>query len=1252
MNCPNCATPNRTDANYCLRCGWWLAARCPFCQQHLPSGVFFCDRCGRQLAAAPDKRTRGREEGKTRGQEGLLIPSSLPPILPSSSSPIDRYLPAELAAKLEEARGGAEGERRVVTMLFCDVKGSTAAAEKLDPEEWTEIINVAFERMIRPIYKYEGTVARLMGDGILAFFGAPIAHEDDPQRAILAALDILAAFRDAAPIPNPQSPISLLPRIGINTGLVVVGAVGNDLRMEYTAMGDAINLAARMEQTAEPGTVQVAEVTWRLVEPLFDFEELGSIEIKGKAKPVRAWRVLGRKAEPGRLRGIEGLNAPLIGRVAEWEKMAGVLEGLKAGRGQIVALIGEAGIGKSRLMAEAKARWIELSSGVNWSQSQGVAYEGNRPYGQIQQHFRQVIGARDGDEPETLRAKLADSLGFWPQEARERVRQVIPALLGIPLLPGEEVLEGEALKRVLYSLMTDTCRVIAQAAPCVMAFDDLHWADTQSVDLLTHLLPLTDEVPILFLVNFRPERQASAWELKEKAAADLPHRYTEIGLQPLSSAESDLLVDNLLTVADLPSSLRRMILEKADGNPFFVEEIVRTLIDTGAVQRDASGDHWQNSTPVENIEIPDSIQALLAARMDRLSDDVRQTLQLAAVIGRRFYFRVLERIEASSHTDHIHAPLQSCLNTLQRMEMLLEANRQPELEYAFRHALTQETAYGSILHRQRAVFHLHVAEALEAVFPDLLDEHAPLLAHHFDRAGEPRAIHYHTLAGEKSLRLFANADAHQHFDRAFQLALAQPSLDEELLIQLSSRRGRALELDSRFADALAEYTQMEALGKERALPRLEVNALALQGTLRSTISDQFNPELAQSLADRGLALALALGDEAAEARVQWNLLNLYRLFDEEKGVRAGLRAIELAGKLGMHELRAFALNDIVHAFGALGQMDEAQRYSQQAQKAWRALGNQTMLADSLSTASLYNTLSGALDMALADTSEAYAISQQTENLWGISYSQHMIGLIHWLRGNVSRALEVLEGSIHYGDLAGFLVAQTMDRIWYSEVLVQLGAIERAEETVREVLARTKNAGPQFQAFALSGESHFYAVAGQPDRALDLLAQSDVFASSVFYVRLFYIQAISLAYFAKGDYAQVIRLAQENIALMEQSAGFYLPEVLFVWGQAQQALGLAAAKETFLRARAEAEKLGGRWLLWQILPRLAELSDDPDEAASLRSQAQEILAGIVATIDRDELRASFLQRTDVSQLLTSATSPQSPHLHSAPRPSAA
>ncbi len=300
---------------------------CPKCSTSNPPGAKFCMNCGTPLTAAP---------------------ASTPDLL-------GQYLPPELLAKLEAARahGGSQrsGERRVITMLFCDVKGSTAAAEQVDPEIWTDIMNGAFERMIRPIYQYEGTVPRLMGDAILAFFGAPIAHEDDPQRAVWAGLDIQAGMQPYADEMRSRFGLDFGLRVGINTGLVVVGEIGSDLRMEYTAIGDAINLAARMEQTAAPGTVQITEETHKLIAPLFDFEPLGGIEVKGKSAPVTAYRVLGRKAQPGQLRGLDGLSSPLVGRDEQLALLRERLSALAAGEGSFVAVIGEAGLGKSSLVA-------------------------------------------------------------------------------------------------------------------------------------------------------------------------------------------------------------------------------------------------------------------------------------------------------------------------------------------------------------------------------------------------------------------------------------------------------------------------------------------------------------------------------------------------------------------------------------------------------------------------------------------------------------------------------------------------------------------------------------------------------------------------------------------------------------------------------------------------------------------------------------------------------------------------------------
>ena len=359
MKCASCQTQNSVDARFCIQCGASLGSRCPQCGAELPTEARFCPKCGHQLAGTEPQPADSR---------------------------LHQYIPKELLAKLESARaaGGVQGERRIVTMLFCDVQGSTAAAEKLDPEEWAEIMNGAFEHLIAPVYRYEGTLARLMGDAVLAFFGAPITHEDDPQRAVLAALETIERTVSYRKEVQRRWGVDFNVRVGINTGLVVVGEVGSDLRVEYTAMGDAVNLAARMEQTAEPGTVQISEATYRLVAPLFDIEELGGVHVKGKEEPVQSYRVLRQSALPGQLRGIAGLDSAMVGRKDEIKTLIDGIEALRYGRAQIFSVMGEAGLGKSRLVAELRHALTagdalapdgtELGSGVDDAHQRAVGW--------------------------------------------------------------------------------------------------------------------------------------------------------------------------------------------------------------------------------------------------------------------------------------------------------------------------------------------------------------------------------------------------------------------------------------------------------------------------------------------------------------------------------------------------------------------------------------------------------------------------------------------------------------------------------------------------------------------------------------------------------------------------------------------------------------------------------------------------------------------------------------------------------------
>ncbi len=734
----------------------------------------------------------------------------------ATNSRLLQYIPKELLQKLETARnsGAMSGERRIVTMLFCDVKGSTAAAEQMDPEEWSDIINGAFELMIRPVYQYEGTLARLMGDGLLAFFGAPIAHEDDPQRAILTGLDILAAIQPYRGQIKQRYGFDFDVRVGINTGLVVVGEVGSDLRMEYTALGDAINLASRMEQTASPGTVQISHDTYKLVKELFEFEDLGGIAVKGKDQPVPAYRVIKRKILAYRPRGIEGLHAEMVGRENEMIAMRSMISSLKQGVGQIVCVLGDAGLGKSRLVQETFKVFEErIYPNGSWYEILSLSYELHQAYGLLQRLIRRMNGLTRDDLPAVVGEKISQLVEALPEGRRKRALQVFETLFNLESRNGKVQIEGEAFKREMLDVICDWWRTSFAERPIVLVFDDMHWSDAASVELIVQLLPLIGEIPLVIICAMRPERNAPAWLIKTAADTHYHHLYHEISLQPLSDLESNELISRLLAVAEIPDSLRFSILEKAGGNPFFIEEVVRTLIDTEAVvseERTSDGRtqrYWVTSGEATAITLPENLQSLLAARIDRLEEGTRGTLQMASVIGRSFYHRVLQAV------DETDKELDEHLDTLLQVDMIREAARLPEVEYVFRNPLTHEAVYETILHKRRREFHRRVGEAIEQLYPDRIEGLYGLLANHFTLAGmHDKAVHYSRQAARQAVEVYAYEDAVQNLLAA--LALIPEGERNEAHLNLLEELGDAYNNLRDGERTIETYQRAIALGEE------------------------------------------------------------------------------------------------------------------------------------------------------------------------------------------------------------------------------------------------------------------------------------------------------------------------------------------------------------------------------------------------------------------------------------------------------
>jgi class 3 adenylate cyclase/tetratricopeptide (TPR) repeat protein len=848
MICPVCQVTNKEDANFCTGCNFRLSIVCPRCSRRVVSQAKYCDRCGLAVKGVDGwlhdqsgeeetvrsgsiervsktdpivERTQNilREEEQTQSEKILPTPTQEEKVSESvekrsgASSPLERYIPRELFKKLESARSSGDmvGERRVVTMLFCDVKGSTQAAEHLDPEEWSEIINGAFEHMIRPVFKYEGTVARLMGDGILAFFGAPLAHEDDPQRAVLAGLDILAKFTPYKEEILQEWGFEIEVRIGINTGLVVVGTVGSDMRMEYTALGDAINLAARMEQTASPGTIQISHDTYKLVKPMFEFESLGGISVKGKDEPVDVYRVLGRKSGHSRARGIEGLHAEMVGREREMEVLHKVVDRLKQGVGRIIFVLGEAGLGKSRLVSETKKVFVDMmKSEDGWYETNSLSYETNQAYALVQRMIQKVSGIRYDDAPRMIHKKLEPILDDVPEEMRSHANMIFETLFGLDSENGKTLIDGEEFRQELFDVMDVWLRARFSETPTVFVFDDMHWSDAASSQLIKQMLQLTEVIPVVFICAMRVDISSPAWGVKISADDQFHHRYTEISLKPLSEADSNELINRLLAIAEIHDELRQSILEKSDGNPFFIEEVVRALIENAIVipekrvENGVTNHYWISVSDGSDFSIPDNLQSLLAARMDQLEESTRATLQLASVIGRNFYLRVLQAVNTAT------PELDKQVGTLLRLDMIRESARVPEVEYSFRNPLTQEAVYQTILLKHRREFHLRVAEAMEALYQDRLEGKYGLLAHHFSLAGKSeKAIDYCRRASRQAVSVYAYEEAEKNLRVALSLLKNLP--DDEVHALVLEELADVCWLVRNFVEAISIY--QEALEK-------------------------------------------------------------------------------------------------------------------------------------------------------------------------------------------------------------------------------------------------------------------------------------------------------------------------------------------------------------------------------------------------------------------------------------------------------
>lgn len=953
-------------------------------------------------------------------------------------------MPAELAAKLEAARrdGSMEGERRVVTMLFSDVRGSTAAASQLDPEEWKGIMNGVYERMIRPVYRYEGTIARLMGDAILAFFGAPIAHEDDPQRAILAGLEIVAAIPSYRQEVQERWGVDIDVRVGINTGTVVVGKVGTDQFMEYSAVGDAINVAARMEQTARPGTVQIAEDTYRLAVPLFDFEDLGGIAVKGKQEPVHSYRVFAPKAVPGRLRGLEGhgIQSPLVGRDQEFARARAAIQRLLEGDGGILAVIGEAGLGKSRLMAELRRFEVRNPAfEIRWLEGYTLSFGRSISYWPFQEMLRDYAGISENDTDEEAWRKFASRIEALFGDESMAILPYLASLLSLEVrgdyVERVKYLDAETMGQQVFLASRRFFERLARRRPLVLFFDDLHWLDESSARLIEHLLPLVRRESLLIAATGRPEPDTPAAALRQVAASDYAEAYEEIVLAPLTADDSAQLVDNLLAIDNLPASLRQTITQKADGNPFFLEEIIRSLIDGGAIVQDRDSGRWQATDGIYEVTVPDTLQGVIMARIDRLDDEVKQVLGAASVIGRSFLYRVLKAVQVAGEVIDRH------LEELRQIELIRELQSTPELEYIFRHAIAQEVTYENLLLQRRRELHARVGEAIERLFAGRLDEFYGLLAYHYTRAEEwEKAQEYLFKAGDQAGTIAANREALVNYRQALQ-AYERAFGDRWDPLQhadIERKIGQTLLRLGDHAGGLDHFEKaLKLLGEPAPSKKWAVRTFLLREALRQ-MGHRLLPKLL--LPDRTTPLT---GSETIEMSFAFEMTFALIFVDIERFAAFSLRFVNRAERFNYSPGIARGIASVAVIFDAIGLLSRAEHDFRQALAVIEKLPDPAVYGRMQFAYAQHLSQVVDLDAVLKHARLGLDASRKAGDIQIICWNMNYCGYVHFMRGRFEAATAIFEEIIKLGEDVGALQLQGMGTFQLGHAYLYQGRLTEA-----------------------------------------------------------------------------------------------------------------------------------------------------------------------------------------------------------------
>jgi class 3 adenylate cyclase/tetratricopeptide (TPR) repeat protein len=1038
--CGGCGTETREGARFCGACGAALASTrvCPGCGQENPAGQRFCDSCGHALEGA-EAAPPGKQQAPHRSGLAALGERRVEP-------------PEHLANKIREASGELSGERKQVTILFADVTGSMDLAERTDPELWRNIMDRFFTLLSDGVHRFEGTVDKFTGDGIMALFGAPIAHEDHAQRACWAALALQRDLAIYATEVRRSEGLNFSVRMGLNSGEVVVGRIGDDLEVEYTAVGHTVGLAQRMESLAEPGRTYLTDHTAKLVAGFLDLEDLGEFDVKGVHDPVHVHALVGAGGARSRLdisraRGF----TKFVGRADELATLETALEQARNGNGAVVGVVGEAGVGKSRLCHEFVER--ARRRGVPVYEAQGQAHGREVPFLPVLQMMRSYFAIADSDSDQQAREKIAGRLLLLDQAFAENLPLVFDFLaVPDPHRPAPRM-DPDARQRELLAMVKRLVHASSQRNPGINLLEDTHWVDPGTELFLTQLVDAIQGTRNLTVMNFRPEYSAP-WMRKSY--------YRQISLAPLGAEAIKALLSDLLGDDPSLNGLPDLIQERTAGNPFFIEEVVRALAESGNL--DGKRGSYRLVRPIDQTSVPATVNAILTARIDRLSEQEKSLLQSAAVIGRDFSEVVLADV-----VDLEDGELEPALRALVAAEFIYEEELYPAAVYAFGHPLIQEVAYNSQLGERRAAVHRRVAEALEKFHEDKLDERAALLARHWESAGDRLTAARWSARAAAWVGINDVAEAVRHWRKVSELAEALTDSPEGSALALAARIAR-LSFGWRLGISEQEASAHYEAGRDLAVRNSDlVNLLMITAGYATVRGVSGNMDEYFELAEEVNRLGIEIGDPSlrmatlsvpAYARwVRGRTIEALELLDE--GVALGaedptLGSLGIATSVGSPYAWCLLMKGVV--LSAMGYPEEAAVSLEHALQAARDQGDPETEGWAHIGHVWLASWTGHVETALAHATQAYEIAERIGDGFSRVWATAYLGLARLLVGEPVQAVTALERSIELGREARTALEAEAERFaWLAQALLGAGdrgtALHAARESVRIGLER-------------------------------------------------------------------------------------------------------------------------------------------------------------------------------------------------------